>query len=162
MRATIHASCVLLAGAGAVFGLPDGAGVLLLGRSGAGKSDLALRLIARGALLVADDRTELCVQGEGLIASAPRLLAGLLEVRGVGILRLEAVSNARILLACELTTEAIERMPDRAGFEPPSGLTVAANMRPALIRLNPFEPSAPEKIVAAAAHAHFRDIHKVL
>ena len=59
MTANIHATCIRIARAGKVFGAPASAGVLILGESGAGKSDLALRLIGRGAELVADDRTEL-------------------------------------------------------------------------------------------------------
>ena len=59
----IHASCVVCARAGAAFGVPEDAGVLLLGESGSGKSEAALRLIAIGAKLVADDRCELLFDG---------------------------------------------------------------------------------------------------
>jgi HPr kinase/phosphorylase len=161
MSATIHASCIVLARAGETLGASADAGVLLLGKSGAGKSDLALRLIERGAVLVSDDRTDLSVQNGALIANAPTILAGLLEIRGVGIVRLETVSNARIVLACELTQERIERMPDRAWYDPTPDLIVTADMRPALVRLNPFESSAPAKIVAAAADAGLRDADKL-
>jgi HPr kinase/phosphorylase len=162
MRATIHASCVVLARAGETLGASPDAGVLLLGQSGAGKSDLALRLIERGAVLVSDDRTELSVQDGALIASAPNLLTGLLEVRGLGIVRLESASNAKITVVCELTQEKIGRMPDRVGYDPPPELTLALDMRPALIRLHPFEASAPAKIVAAAADARLRDGRKLV
>ena len=67
----IHATCVRLGRAGAAFGAPPDAGVLLLGKSGAGKSDLALRLIALGATLVADDRTELYLWQRKLYARPP-------------------------------------------------------------------------------------------
>src|SRR5947209_16703264 len=94
----LHASCIVCARAGAAFGAPEDAGVLLLGESGAGKSDMALRLIAMGAKLIADDRCELCFDGESLRARAPRALAGLIELRGVGILALPFAIEARIAL----------------------------------------------------------------
>ena len=75
----VHATCVALR-AGRSW-----RGVLLRGPSGAGKSDLALRLVEGGGRLVADDQTALVPQGSGLVASPPGTLAGLLEVRGVGI-----------------------------------------------------------------------------
>ena len=76
----IHATCVLLESAAAAFGASRAAGVLLLGKSGAGKSDLALQLIALGAKLVSDDRTELFVERGKLFARAPQSIAGLIEV----------------------------------------------------------------------------------
>src|SRR6516162_9304950 len=78
----IHASCAAR----------DGAGVLLLGPPGSGKSDLALRLLDCGFMLVADDRVEV----EGGVARPPPALAGLLEVRGLGILRLPYLQSARL------------------------------------------------------------------
>jgi HPr kinase/phosphorylase len=90
----------------------EGAGVLLRGRSGCGKSDLALRLIDGGARLVSDDYT--CVEAHDgkLLARAPEELAGLLEVRGVGIVRMPAQPSAPVVAAVDLTVrEAVERMP---------------------------------------------------
>jgi HPr kinase/phosphorylase len=84
----IHASCAAR----------DGAGVLLLGPPGSGKSDLVLRLLDRGFMLVADDRVEI----EAGVARPPAALAGLLEVRGLGILRLPYVRSVRLALAVEL------------------------------------------------------------
>lgn len=96
---TLHATCV------AIFGR----GVLLLGGSGAGKSSLALRLIDRGAMLVGDDR--ICLDmDDGLFASAPLRLAGLIESRGLGILRLPFRRKARLALAVAL--ETAERLPE--------------------------------------------------
>ncbi len=92
----IHASCVAR----------DGAGVLLLGLSGSGKSDLALRLIDRGFVLVADDRVEI----EAGIAWPPAPLAGLLEIRGLGILRLPHLARATLALAVELGADG-DRLP---------------------------------------------------
>jgi len=74
----LHATCVEL----------GGAGIVLLGPSGSGKSDLALRLIDRGARLVADDQLAVERQGDRLLGRPAAALAGLLEVRGFGIVKL--------------------------------------------------------------------------
>ena len=63
----------------------NGQAVLLIGPPGSGKSDLALRLIDRGALLIADDQVALTEVDGVLHASAPAATAGLIEVRGLGI-----------------------------------------------------------------------------
>jgi HPr kinase/phosphorylase len=155
-----HASCVLLARAGEPFGAPADAGILLLGESGSGKSDLALRLIERGAILVSDDRTELIVEGGALMASPAAALAGLIEVRGVGIIELPHAFSARIHLVVHLSESLPERLPERELYDSPKELPVARESRPALLRLHSREPSAPAKVAAAAAaHAHalFRD-----
>jgi len=90
-----------------------GRGVLILGGSGTGKSTLALELVGRGAALVADDRVELERRGGALIASAPAALAGLIEVRGVGIVRLPAAPEAVLTLAVDLDRAPAARMPQR-------------------------------------------------
>ena len=96
----VHASCVDWCGTG----------VLIRGKSGAGKSDLALRLIDAGAVLVADDQVLL----ENKTASAPARLRGLLEVRGLGIVRLPFIEKTTIALTVDLCSAAdIERLPDR-------------------------------------------------
>lgn len=89
---TVHATCVAV----------DGRGVLITGASGAGKSDLALRLIDRGATLVADDRVALSLSGNRLIAAAPEALRGRLEVRGMGIVTLDHLASIRLMLAVRL------------------------------------------------------------
>jgi HPr kinase/phosphorylase len=89
-------------------------GVLILGASGAGKSSLALRLIARGGDLVADDRVELVAEAEGVRAAAPEALAGLIEVRGVGILRLRAAPPTRLRLVVDLDRGPGARLPERS------------------------------------------------
>src|SRR5690349_5634122 len=98
---TIHASTVAL----------DGRALLISGPSGSGKSDLALRLIDRGFSLVSDDQTVLRRDGDRLLASAPPSLAGKLEIRGIGIVEVETVSDVPVALAIELAGD-IERMPD--------------------------------------------------
>ena len=122
-----------------------GLGVLILGASGAGKSDLALRLIADGALLVADDQTVVEARGLELWASAPAPIAGLIEARGVGIVPSAIKRATRLALAVELAT-AQERMPERRSWSLPGG-----GVEIALIELNPFEPSAPAKLRFALA-----------
>lgn len=128
----IHASCVVM----------GGQGVLLLGPSGAGKSDLALRLMDRGARLVADDRCDIRHEDGHLHASAPEALAGLIEVRGLGIIARPFQPCARLALAVEL----------RPGYDRfPLGkleTLVAGHPLPA-VRLNAFEISAPVKIMLA-------------
>lgn len=109
---TVHASAVRL----------DGHGVLIRGPSGAGKSTLArllierARLCGRDGVLVADDRVVLCATGDGrLQASAPAVLAGLLEVAGLGLLAVPHVASADLALVVDLVPEtAMERMPDAA------------------------------------------------
>ena len=98
----IHASCAAR----------EGQGVLLLGPSGSGKSDLLLRLLDHGFALVADDRVEL----DGGIASAPPGIAGLIEVRGIGLVHWAHVRSAPVRLAVELG--AGERMPAPGRYEP--------------------------------------------
>lgn len=125
---TVHASCVAI----------GGRAVLLAGRSGSGKSDLALRLLDRGAALVADDYTQLQRREGRLWASAPATIAGRIEVRGVGIVARDALPSAEVALYLDLEAP-VARMPERAtrrlvGIEVP----VAA--------LAPFELSAPIKV----------------
>jgi serine kinase of HPr protein (carbohydrate metabolism regulator) len=146
----IHASCVILAHAAAIFPTcPDDA-ILLLGESGAGKSRVALDLIALGAGLVADDRTELFVERGRLHARAPAALAGLLEVRGLGIVTLPFVGTAPIALAVRLVPrQAVPRLPDPANFESPAGLEVH---RPIPL-LHFSAEGAASRILLAAAHA---------
>jgi HPr kinase/phosphorylase len=84
----------------------DGDGVLLIGPPGAGKSDLVLRLLARGFDLVADDRVDIV---DGVARPVPELV-GLLEVRGLGIVRLRYVATARLALVVELGNPAA-RLP---------------------------------------------------
>ncbi len=90
----------------------DGAGVLLVGPAGVGKSDLVLRLLDRGFVLVADDRVEIA---DG-VARPAEGLAGLLEVRGLGIVRLPHVAPVRLALAVELGMQG-ERLPAPARWQ---------------------------------------------
>lgn len=118
----------------------DGEAVLLRGPSGAGKSDLALRLIDEGARLVADDQTEIFCRGDRLWVRAPAALAGLLEIRGVGILHLAAVPEAPLTLLVDLVAPAaVERLPE-AAVESVLGRSLRR------LALAPFEASAAAKL----------------
>lgn len=117
-----------------------GEGILLRGPSGSGKSDLALRLIDGGARLVADDQTELRRVKGTLMMRAPAMIAGCLEVRGVGILRVPSLPAAPLRLVVDLVApDAVERLPEPAECAL-LGLSVP------LLRLAPFEASAPAKL----------------
>jgi serine kinase of HPr protein (carbohydrate metabolism regulator) len=96
----IHASCVAI----------DGRGVLIRGASGAGKSDLALRLIDRGAVLVADDYVHLNRSDGALIATPAETIKGRIEVRGLGIITLPYCADIPIHLCVDLVEEE-ERHP---------------------------------------------------
>jgi serine kinase of HPr protein (carbohydrate metabolism regulator) len=129
----------------------DGSAVLLRGPSGSGKSDLALRLIDGGALLVADDLTLLIRAGPRLMArlpdGAPPETCGRLEVRGIGLLTVPAIDEAPVGLVVELRPQAvIERLPEPARWHC-LGLDLPA------IALDPFTASAAAKLrlVARAA-----------
>jgi len=118
----------------------DGRAVLLRGPSGAGKSDLALRLIDAGARLVADDQVELRRAGGRVLVRAPAALAGLVEVRGVGILRLEPLREAALAMCVDLVPSAeVERLPE-IRCEDVLGLAVPS------FAISPFEASAAAKL----------------
>lgn len=128
--------------------------VLLCGPPGAGKSDLALRLIAQSPatsardapfVLVADDQVVLTLANGQLLAAPPTTIAGKLEVRGIGIVTVPFIAEAKVALHVDLVaTDAIERMP------PPAFVTHAGLAIPA-VRLRPFEASATAKVGLALA-----------
>jgi serine kinase of HPr protein (carbohydrate metabolism regulator) len=129
---TVHASSVAI----------DGRAVLITGPSGAGKSDLALRLLDRGFTLVSDDQTIVRRDGDRLIASAPPQIAGKLEVRGIGILDMEIVTDVPIALFVDLTSD-IQRLPDDSNERPILGVSLP------LISIDALTASAPSKVALA-------------
>jgi len=155
--ANIHATCVRLGHAGHAFRAPAIAGVLLVGASGAGKSDLALRLIGRGAQLVSDDRTILRIERNRVVARAPERTAGLIELRGVGIVEMPHAASARIVLVVDLSG-MVKRLPARRTYSLPKPLVLPMKLRPALITLSAFDSSTPDKISAAVAALHHRSL----
>jgi len=90
------------------------------------------------------------VVGGKLIASAPKSIAGLLEVRGVGIVRMAHAQRVAVSLAVELASDP-PRLPDDLAYRPPPPLKLDASACPTLIALDPFEASAPEKVLVAVA-----------
>jgi len=89
-----------------------GFGILIRGPSGSGKSDLALRLIDDGAGLVADDQVVIKAVGQELYLSPPDSLSGLIEVRGIGVIKIEYVRDIRLRLVVELDpSNEIQRTP---------------------------------------------------
>lgn len=119
-----------------------GAGVIILGPSGSGKSDLALRLIESGALLVSDDQTVVFLRDERIWARAPETIEGLLEVRGTGVVACATKAATCLRLAVELIREVPVRLPE-AAFWQPSG---AAWPRLPHVRLDGREASAAAKV----------------
>lgn len=99
----IHATCVAF---------PKG-GLLILGRSGSGKSALGLALMALGAKLVADDRTIISNTSGTLIAKSPPTTRGLIEARGLGLIRTETQVSAKIILVVDLGQTESDRLPPR-------------------------------------------------
>lgn len=117
-----------------------GLAVLLRGAPGSGKSDLALRLVDAGFTLVADDRVDLAVTDGGITASAPPALAGLIEVRGIGVFDLGSSVSAPLGLVADLAPGGeTERLPEPARQEL-LGVAVPA------IRLDPAAPSAVARV----------------
>ncbi len=130
---TIHATTVAL----------GDVAVLIRGVPGSGKSDLALRLIDGGGILVADDQTALRLAAGQVMASSPASIAGRIEARGLGILRVPFRAEAPVRLVVDLLAanadEAIERLPE-PHFADLCGIHLPC------LRMRAFESSAPAKI----------------
>jgi HPr kinase/phosphorylase len=144
-RELVHGTCVALGERAA----------LLRGKSGSGKSDLALRFLALpgdGDLrpqLVADDQVWIYLEDGRAVASAPEALAGLIEVRGLGIAEMPFVASAPLILVCDLVaSDTVPRMPP----EPWDHVPIAGGSIPAL-KLSAFEESAPLKLRMALLQA---------
>ena len=127
---TLHASTVAR----------EGRAVLIIGPSGSGKSDLALRMLDRGFALVSDDQTIVRRDVDRLIASPPPNIAGKLEIRGIGIVDMDHLSDVPIALIVELTTSEIQRLPDDSRERPILGVNVP------LVTIDAMTASAPSKV----------------
>lgn len=103
-----------------------GRAVLITGPPGAGKSSLALALIDRGAALIGDDAVTLAGDNGRLIASPPPNIAGLIEVRGVGLVSLTAAAPAPVALILELGGAPGERLPAALPCREMAGIAVPA------------------------------------
>lgn len=91
----------------------DGRGVFIIGASGAGKSALALEMMAMGALLVADDRTHVERRDTVLRASVPATIRGKIEARGIGILEVTDAGPTDLTVVIDLGKTPIDRLPQR-------------------------------------------------
>lgn len=132
-----HATCVDF----------DGDGVLLRGPSGSGKSDLALRLIDGGACLVSDDYVVLRASDGELHAAPPEAIAGIMEVRGLGLLKMPVVSSSKVGLVIDLVERSrVPRLPEPDKIEL-CGVTLD------VILLAPFDISASAKVRLAVRAA---------
>ena len=129
---TMHASTVAR----------DGRAVLITGPSGSGKSDLSLQLLDRGFSLVSDDRTIVRKDRERLVASPPPAIAGKLEVRGIGIVDVDHLTDVAVALVVELTSE-IQRLPDDSRERPILGVGIP------LVTIDALTASAPAKVALA-------------
>lgn len=129
---TLHCSTVAI----------GGRAVLIEGRSGSGKSDLALRLIDRGALLVSDDYTIARRKGKLLLASPPDMIAGKIEVRGLGLIEMDYVADQPVALVVQLF-DVVDRMPPEPELRAIAGISVP------VMKIAPMEGSAPIKVELA-------------
>ena len=139
----LHATCVSF----------DKKGVLLQGPSGIGKSDLALRLIEIGGILVADDQVDLSVRAGKLIANSPKSLLCKLEVRGLGIIEFPTIQNIPLSIVVDLVQkERIPRFPELEYLE-------ILNVCIRGLFFSPFEPSCAIKIKTAVKNI-WKENHK--
>jgi serine kinase of HPr protein (carbohydrate metabolism regulator) len=129
---TVHASTVAI----------EGRAILITGPSGSGKSDLTLRLLDRGFVLVSDDQTIVKRDGDRLVASPPPTIAGKLEIRGIGVVEMDIVIDQPVALIVELTSE-IQRIPDDNRERPILGVSVP------LVSIDAMAASAPSKVALA-------------
>lgn len=125
----IHATSLLI----------DGRAVLIAGASGTGKSDLALRLIDRGAQLISDDYTRLENRNGILFGSAVPSISGKIEVRGVGIVDIPNIGDGPVALLLDL-----DEVPERLPADPPVLRSLAGIAIPSL-PFSALESSAPLK-----------------
>ena len=98
---TIHATTVSI----------GGLAVVITGKSGSGKSSLALQLLALGARLIADDQTQIEAFGNGIWASRPTTLPSKIEARGIGLLNADMAETGKVALVVDLDDTETERLP---------------------------------------------------
>ena len=94
----------------------DDNGVLILGDSGSGKSDLALRLIDNGATLISDDISICRKNSNNIYLYCPPEIKGLLEVRDIGVITVPFVEKIKLRLVVNLKSNNNERFPKDSSF----------------------------------------------
>jgi HPr kinase/phosphorylase len=135
----------------------NGRGILLRGKSGVGKSSLALQLLETTgtglavdpitAVLISDDQTELRLRDGFIFASPPKALAGLLEVRGQELLQVPFVQDVPLVLVVDLKpAHSIERLPEAEACS-----TLLLGLPVALVAIDPMHPSAAARLRVAFA-----------
>ncbi len=125
-----HATCIEL----------NGKGVLILGNSGSGKSDLAFRLVDAGGVLVSDDYVELIEENNKIVAKTAPNIAGMIEVRGVGLINVNYKERTNVELVLKLTErKQMARLPESEYFE-------YGNAKVRQYIFDPFANSATAKI----------------
>jgi len=122
----------------------EGVGVLVMGDSGSGKSDLALQMMDRGGKLIADDYTEVTAVDGQLQLRAPKVTEGLMEIRGLGLVTIESrVATANLGLLVQLAgREQLDRLPEHY-YE------TFMTQNVALLRLSIEEASCAAKLAMA-------------
>ncbi len=128
--ALIHASCVRY----------KDKGILIMGESGTGKSDLALRLMDEGAILISDDYVDVTPNDGKAIANTPPTIEGLIEVRGIGLVKSDYENQCELGLVLELCNrDEIDRLPEAAYFD-------VEDVKIPLYKFDAFAASAIAKI----------------
>ena len=147
---TVHATCLTL----------GEAGVLIRGEAGAGKSTLALLLLDRAArdgktaALVGDDRVRLCVRSGRLIAQSPPAIAGLIEIRGLGLHRTVARESCAVRLVVDLV-EVVPRLPDAShSVCEILGISLPCLILDRNLRLSGLAPRLVQDAIAVASQSH--------
>jgi serine kinase of HPr protein (carbohydrate metabolism regulator) len=129
----VHGTCIAY----------DGHGLLLRGQPGSGKSDLALRAMDGGAHLVADDQVRLALRAGRVVASSPPTLFGMIEIRGLGLLRVQADVEAELAMIVDLVSPTlVERLPERRS-------AMLLGIALPCFAFASFEASAPAKLKLA-------------
>ena len=90
----------------------DGKGVVILGKSGTGKSNLAVKLISMGAKLISDDQTKFKLKENTIIVSKPETTPNLIEARGIGLIKVPFVVSAKLFCFVKITNLELKRLPD--------------------------------------------------
>jgi HPr kinase/phosphorylase len=137
----------------------SGMGVMFIGPPGGGKSQLSLRLIHRGAWLVADDQTALMLKNGAVVTACPATIRGLLEIRGLGIVKAPAAEGAVLKLVVDLdpiarAAASDPRMPFAATWKAPDFGPPGCNpIHIPCVQIDAFRPDAAEAVIAALAQS---------